>query len=120
MDDFDDDSEDFHSCASVNSGSSAEEVDQAVVAPNVGTVALLSSPPKGHKLLAHRYDTFEELLTDLEAFAISAYFTVVKNRSNNKVDGFGYTRIKLCCSKGSRRKSKAISRNTSTGKVGCP
>jgi len=132
MEEFDEDSDDHRSCASLTSDSEDEADDEAIrdIADNDGhaaqnlhpneAIAPLSAPPKGHKLLVHKYDSFEELMEELQAFAASAQFRVVKIRSINRVEGFGYTRYDLGCHKGKIRKSKAVSRNTSTSKIGCP
>ena len=79
-----------------------------------------SNPPANHALLASKYDSLEALMEDLHEFCASARFSVIKQRSNNYVKGFGPTRVDLICARGMIRKQEALSRDTSTAKVGCP
>src|SRR5437762_4575803 len=80
----------------------------------------LSNPPVSHRLLTHKYDNLDDILGELDAFAASAGFSIVRKNSANRVDGFGPTSIRIECACGQRKASKAQSRNSSTKKRDCP
>jgi len=79
-----------------------------------------SNPPANHALLTSKYDSFEALMEDLYEFCASARFSVIKQRFNNYVKGFGLIRVNFICARGMIWKQEALSRDISTVKVGCP
>ena len=76
--------------------------------------------PVSHRLLTHKYDNLDDILGELDAFAASAGFSIIRKNSANRVDGFGPTLIRIECACGQRVASKAQSRNSSTKKRDCP
>jgi len=80
----------------------------------------LSNPPPSHRLLTNQYDSLKALKSDLQDFTASAGFCVLKLRSNNYVNSIGYTNVTFSYQRGAIRPSKAVSRSTSTIKMGCP
>jgi len=93
--------------------------DGASVSDSEPPLPRLSNPPAGHPLFTTQYDTFDELMEDLNDYAARAYFLVIKRSSSNRVEGFGYTRVELACQRGKVRAFEAHSRSVSTSKRGC-
>ena len=80
----------------------------------------LSNPPPSYRLLTDQYNSLKALKSDLQDFAASAGFCVLKLRSNNYINSIGYTNVTFGCQRGAIRPLKAVSCSTSTTKIGCP
>ena len=98
MDLFEEDFNDLYDCLSLTSESDDDEADRAdrdEADRADRPLPFLSNPPKGHKLLVYKYDSLDALMGELNAFAASAHFSVVKRRPSNYVPGFGPTRVDI-------------------------
>jgi hypothetical protein len=74
----------------------------------------LSNPLPSYKLLAYKYNSLDKLTNDLYNWAAQALFDIRKLRVNNKVEGFGYTRIDFYYLKDKVRPSRAITKRISS------
>ncbi|KAK3363947.1 hypothetical protein B0T25DRAFT_627895, partial [Lasiosphaeria hispida] len=113
FDGFSDSHDDNDSGASDSESDASGASDSEVPEP-------LSNPPPSHRLFTHQYDSFDDLFSELNAWAAAAGFQIRKLRSNNYVKGFGASRIDIGCRQDKIRKSRAISHPTTTTiKRGC-
>ena len=108
---LDDDGDEWNDCSDGDSDCDSDHSDHGDVLP-------FSNPPPGHRLLTHGYNSFEDLVAELNDYYAQARFSVIKLRSVNLVKGFGYSRVDFGCARGKIRRSEAHSRRISTVKVG--
>ena len=81
----------------------------------------LTNPPRDHKLFTTLYDSFDELMADLNNWADKAKFGVRKLRGCNPVKDFGWSRYDIGCWRGTVRRDQGHgNRSTVTKMRDCP